>query len=228
MPALPPAPNVLKVQLRWTLQGSHGGGSRFFLLYTGGPPTDANLDTLATDLATAYTSDMAGVFADGTVLDQIIVTDLSSPTAAIGTWSGTIAGTLSGTALPVEIAGNFHSVIARRYRGGRPKIFLPVGVAASVNSDEDTWTSSAQASFNAAWVAFKTAIFAFTGIGCTITEHVNVSYYKGFASVQNPVTLRWRNIPTPRAADATVDVITSTTVQPTLSQQRRRRLEPVP
>jgi hypothetical protein len=228
MPALPDAPNVIRIALDFTLQTSHGGGSRFYVQYTGGPPTDANLNTLATDVSTAWSTDMASLHVAGIVLTDITCTDLTSPTSAEGTWTGSVPGTLSGDNMPIDIAANLHSVIARRYRGGRPKIFLPLGSQASLNTGDDTWTSGFITDVNTGWVAFKTALFALTGIGCTLTEHVNVSYYEGFASVQNPVTKRWRNIPTPRTGDAVIDTITSTVCQPLVSQQRRRRLEPAP
>jgi hypothetical protein len=228
MPALPPAPNVIRINLDWTLQTSHGGGSRFYFHYTGGPPTDANLDTLATDVGTAYSANLASLAVAGIVLTNIVCTDLSTPTSAEGSAAVSIAGTLTGDNLPIDTCVNMRSVIARRYRGGRPKIFLPFGSQSSLNTGDDTWTSAFIDDVNAGWAAFKTALFALTGIGCTLDQHYNVSYYSGFASVQNPVTKRWRNIPTPRTGDAQLDTITSTTAQALVSQQRRRRLEPIP
>jgi len=228
VPALPAAPNVIRIELGFAIYTTHGATSRFYMQYTGGPPSDGNLNTLASDVSTAWASTMAAAQYVGVDLIEITCTDLSTPTSAIGTWSGSVAGTLSGTPLPVEICGNLHSVIARRYRGGRPKLFIPMGITASLAGDETSWSTAFISDVNGYWAAFKTALFALTGIGCTLTEHVNVSYYEGFASVQNPVTKRWRNIPTPRTGDAVIDTITATTLQTLISQQRRRRVEAVP
>ena len=227
MPALPDAPQVIRIHLEYLLGTAHGGGSRFYFEYTGGPPSVANLNTLSSDVSSAWATDLAPITSQYNKLVGVTCTDLTSPTSAEGAWTGNIAGGLTGTYLMVESAGCFNSVIARRYRGGKPRIFLPVGDVENTNSDGDTWTSAFITGADAAWVSFKTALQALTGIGCTLTNHVNVSYYKGFASVQNPVTLRWSNIPTPRTT-AVIDQIESTNLAATLSQQRRRRFTPHP
>jgi hypothetical protein len=228
VPALPPALQVLRIQMKWKLGSAHGGGSRFYMLYSGGPPTATNCNTIASDVSGAFNTALGGAMIDTNELVEVVVTDLTSGSAAEGSWTGSIAGQLTGTPLPIDTCVLMNSHIPRRYRGGKPKIFLPFGQVSDLDSTDDQWNSTFIGVMNAAWPAFIGVLQGLTGIGCTLVNHVNVSYYHGFASVQNPVTLRWRNIPTPRSGDAVIDQISSTTINPYVSQQRRRRFEPVP
>lgn len=226
MPALPAAPSVIKVALHFQLDAGHTGSSRFYMKYSGGPPSDADLDTLASGVSTVFGSDLASWMSENYHLVEVFCTDLTSGTAAEGSWTGSVAGGRSGTVLPIDACVCLNHKIARRYRGGKPKIFLPFGLQSDLNSDGDTWTSGLISGLGTAWHTFVTDVEAIGSIGCTLTDIVNVSYYSGFASVENPVTHRWRNIPTPRSGDATIDGITSTFVYPYISQQRRRRFTP--
>lgn len=223
MPALPPAPNVLKCSLNYNTQGSLKAGNRLFFEYSGGPPSVANCNTIATGISTAFSTDLAALMGPQIGLVEITVTDLTSDTSAEGSWTGSIPGTRSGEIVDLDTAVLQNFTIARRYRGGKPRTYWPFGCSADLNSDRNTWTSGYLSAHASGWAAFLAAVLAITGGGCTITNHVNVSYYSGFASVENPVTKRWRNIPTPRTGDAVVDGITGTTVSETIGVQKRRR-----
>lgn len=225
MPALPPAPSVIDIALDFALTATLKGSSRFYMLYTGGPPNGAQLNTLATDVSTTWSSDLNSLMTNEFELTQIVCTDLSSPSAARGEWTGSIAGgNSSHAAVTLDTATLLNFQIARRYRGGKPKMFLPIGTIGDISGDPpNTWGSTFIEAVDTGWGSFQTALKALTGIGMTLTNQVNVSYYSGFASVQNPVTKRWRNIPTPRTGSAQIDAITNFTCNPTMSQQRRRR-----
>jgi len=213
--------------MEWELNTSHSGGSRFYFAYTGGPPTAANCSSIAANIVTLYTNNLAKDFSIHNALKHTVVTDLSSSTAATGNADSNVPGTLADPYAGVEVAGCLNSHIPRRYRGGKPRLFLPLGNAVVIGTDGASWTSTFVTQVNGDWVAFKSGIAAMTGVGCTLTNHVNVSYYQGFASVQNPVTKRWENIPTPRSVAIAPDVISLTTLNPTVSQQRRRRFTPI-
>jgi len=223
MPALPPAPNVLRISFEYSLGGTLRGGDRFFFSYTGGPPTAANLNAMASFIEGEFTSNLAGEMSDDFTLIAIRIVDLTSDTAAEGEWTGTSDGLRSGHPPTIDSAVLFNSTIDRRYRGGKPRMYLPLGIQSDLADDDVSWSDDFVAECQTAWTNFKTALAGNADYGCTLAAHVNVSYYSGFASVQNPVTLRWRNIPTPRSGDAVVDVITSTTPRAEISQQRRRR-----
>jgi hypothetical protein len=154
-------------------------------------------------------------------LTEVIATDLSTLSGARGIWSGSSTGGRSGGALPAGIAVLVDKTIARRYRGGKPRNYLPYGTQTDLNGATG-WSSSFQSAFNTSYGNFLSN-FPSEAVGtATLVAEVNVSYYSGFASVQNPVTLRWKNIPKPRVTPQ-VDPITSWSMNPNYSSQRRRQ-----
>jgi hypothetical protein len=228
MPTPAPQPGVLRVELVYGLTSNQLGSTRWFYSYTGGPPTDSNLNTLAADIGTLFGSNLAGLMSSDYAVEAVNVTDLSSSTAAVGSSTSAVAGTRSGAPPTVDAVLLANSTIARRYRGGRPRIYFPFGCDSDLNSARDSWSSTLVNAFNSDWVSFNVAVIASTGIGCTLVAHVNISAYSGFASVQNPVTKRWKNIPTPRPVAITPDVIITTTARALISQQKRRRSSTTP
>lgn len=223
MPALPVAPQVLRIALQFQTTGDLVAGSRFYYSYSGGPPTAANCNSIGSGVEAAWSADLNQYMSNDYDLVKVTVTDLTSDTSADGVWSGSLNGTSSHPPPAIDAATLMNSVIARRYRGGKPRIYLPIGTIDHLTTSPVEWDPSYVTAVNSSWAAFNTALLALTGIGCTLTNHVNVSFYKGFASVQNPVTKRWQNIPTPRTGDAVVDDISSTSANPTVGVQRRRR-----
>jgi hypothetical protein len=223
MPALPDVPSVVRINLDFALSETLRGGVRQFWSFSGGPPSIANLEQLATDVSTTYDSEFAPLTPANYALKEVVCTDLTSDTSAQGLWSGTVQGTRSGANLPEDVAVLQSFTIARRYRGGKPRTYWPFGTITDLSADGTVWDTELITAVTDAWNTFKADLLALTGIGITITDHVNVSYYSGFASVQNPVTKRWRNIPTPRTGDAVVDGITGFVVDSFPGSQRRRR-----
>ena len=220
MPALPSPGQVLRVNIGITTQSPVVAGSRFFLSYTGGTPSQGNLETLATAIGTAWASNIAPHVSAGEALTEVAVLDLSSDTGAEGIDTTTRAGGASGSAPPSEVAVQVNHKIGRHYRGGKPKTFMRMGMEADRVS-EYQWSTSAQAAFLSAWEAWIAAILATTGIGVTLGNIVNVSYYSGFTVFITP-SGRARNIPKVRTTPL-VDNITSSTVNQVVAVQRRRR-----
>ena len=113
--------------------------------------------------------------------------------------------------------------IARRYRGGKPRTYLPIGGAGKLQ-DAQTWTSAFVADIQAALNQIIADIAVTASGGCALGNLVNVSYYEGFVSSQNPITLRWRTIPKQRTAGPLVDPVTSWVAETRIGSQRRRNL----
>ena len=222
MPALPDVANVLKIGVHWIVGGDSQAYDRVYLGYNGSAPTDANCATIAQDINTAAVSHLIPLVFSGTDLTSIDVTDLTSPTSGSGEYAASTAGTRSGAVLPENATTLQNSQIQRRYRGGKPRTYWPFGTDSDLSSPQ-VWSGSAITAFEAGLAAFYTACAAISVGGCSVGAQVNVSYYKGFTAVVNPITGRTRDVPNVRSA-AVIDTISAISVNEHVASQRRRTL----
>jgi hypothetical protein len=220
MPPLPSVPQVIFAKFGYFFGLDQGGWGVHFK-YTGGAPQNSDLTTAAAALAAAWSGIWAAHTHPQTVLRAISLQDLTSPASAFGVWDGSHPGTAAGIALPGSTPVLVNHNIQRRYRGGKPKCFIPAGTASDLNNAQE-WTGLAVTNFQTAFDAWKGQL-ASTSYGPAVFSNlVAVSYYQGFTAVENPVTGRWRNVPKLRAGGPLVDVVTSSVVNPRLGAQRRR------
>lgn len=232
MPALPDVPNMLKIEHLMSVGNDGSAMVRWFVEYSGSAPSDSVCNSVASALAAAWATNLAPLANTDVILNEITVTDLTSPTSGRGVWSGSHAGTRSTTTLPgatTTLPGAtavlVNMPIARRYRGGKPRIFFPPPV------DTDLFSP---AEYNAAFVtaattgveAFFSGIEALTPGTMTSLTHVNLSYYKGFTNY-TPPSGRARAVPTYRP-EALHDDITGYSVKEIIGSQRRRRTSTTP
>lgn len=219
MPALPPVPAVLKTQIQWTVGSDALVDTNLYFSYSGGAPTSTDCVSLAASIyglwAAAHTW-----WADANFLIGVKVTDLSSPSGGVGEHAQSTQGALGAALSPANIATLVNYVISRRYRGGKPRSYLPWG---SINQlqTEQQWTASYISSADSALSTIFTGTTGLSSGATTISNHVNVSYYSGFTVVTNPITHRSRNVPTVRTSPV-VDTILSYSVSPYLGSVRRR------
>lgn len=219
MPPLPAVPNVLRVQQGWSASSDTTILSTQYYRYSGGPPTTTDAQTFAADIYSLWAGN-AGLWDPTTFLDGVTVTDLSSSGGALGGHAQTTDGTRVGGPLPGSACALVAYSITRRYRGGKPRNYLPWGTDDDVNNRQ-TWIGSFTTAVDSAIAAIRTGTIGLASGTTTITDQVNVSYYDGFTSVQNPVTHRWRNVPTVRAVPV-VDTIVTFSVKPNIASQRKR------
>jgi hypothetical protein len=220
MPALPAAPGVLKITVPMTLEGDPFALNRFFFHYDGTAPTPTQLATFADVVSTAWGARLA-TLANANVTQQTVnVEDLSSSTGAVANGSTTHVGTRTGAPIAAGSCVMIQFLIARRYRGGKPKIFLPFGVAADLTGSS-TWGATFLGNVATGWGQFIADISAAMWTGSLTIKHVNVSYYEGFTVVTNPITHRARNVPTLRGAPV-VDTVVGYGTENSVASQRRR------
>ena len=220
MTPLPPVSSVLRLALEWTDNASISAGCRLFFSYSGGPPAAADLTSLCTDVEGYYKTYLAGSAASTQILTSITATDLQTSSGNVGVAEVSVPGTNANGQLPAGMATCMNHKIARRYRGGKPKTFLPLGTVADV-ANGNTWTDAYQTAFATSFLEFVGDVLTFTSASFQPTNHVNVSYYAGFTAVLNPVTGRYRNVPKLRATPV-IDTITTSVVAPKFGSQRRR------
>lgn len=218
-PPLPASPCV-RVRLDYTSTSSTELGSRFFLSYSGTAPTGANCNTLASDVAAAWASHIAGIVNDAYSLVEVDVLDIATLSGNSGLWTGTNTGSEGSNSLPGNVASNVEFDISRRYRGGKPRMYLPPSGNANL-ATLDHWTSGWQTTVNAAVAAFFAEIEALTIGAMDTLQHVNLSYYQGFTNITNS-SGRERAVPTYRSS-AKLDTITGYALKLVIGSQRRRR-----
>jgi hypothetical protein len=222
VPALPVVPNVIRVDIEWTVGTDAAAMDRIFIAYSGGPPTSANCVTLAGLLYIIFAAELAIYTNANNALTGVRVTDLASSTGGQGEHLQTTVGSIGPDDLGANSTALASMRIGRRYRGGKPRSYFPLG-GASVMQTPQTWTSAFQVNVQAALNAIIADI-AVTTAGTTVLTHlVNVSYYHGFTVVTNPITGRARNVPTLRPAPI-VDPVLSWVMELKLASQRRRLL----
>ena len=195
-------------------------GSKVYWSYTGAAPSAANCVTLANSIGVAWGAQLKQMMSTNGLLEGVTVTDLASNAGNTGAAPFATAGTRVGSEITQAVATvlNFH--IARRYRGGKPKVFLPYGVVADSTTGSN-WLAAYVTAMNAAWAAFQTAVNGLVAGTTTLGVQQNVSYFSG--STANTSISKWarRNVPAPRAVPV-VEPITSAVTQPILGSQRRR------
>lgn len=218
MPPYPPVAQVLRVTFKFTEEATFG--SRIFLSYAATAPTNAQCVTFATSCATAWNANLAALFNTGCVLTEVDVVDLSSGTAGVGTATVSHAGTRTGNALPLNSCATVNYAIARRYRGGKPRGFWRMGVAAD-QLTERTWDSTILSAIDTDFANFITAIAGDGWTGAGTIAQVNVSYFEGFTT-HTGTTGRVSNIPKPRVGGPITDPVTAIAADTYLGTQRRR------
>jgi hypothetical protein len=221
MPALPVVPNVLRLEYKQTYSSDLDVLTRTFWVWAGTTPTVGNLNTMAAACAAAYDANLTSLLSTDITLTETTLVALDSLSAAAGSSSASYSGSVGGGVLPAGTCFLVNYQIARRYRGGKPRSYWPFGVADKLN-DPQHWTGAWVTDVSTQIGLWATAIEGVAAGGTTISGQCNVSYYAGFAPVQNPVTKRWRNIPTPRVGPVTYDPIIGTTFSPLIASQRRR------
>jgi hypothetical protein len=140
-------------------------------------------------------------------LAQVEFTDLTSPSAAQGIANVGAGGTVAsqfGAASNCIIA---RYAIARRYRGGKPRSYLPFGVPANQDTPQ-TWNPTFVGSLGPTWQTFLTAVAAAFPTGTTVDHQVSVSYHSGGVVRPTPLT----------------DTILGVTCSTRMGSQRRRNL----
>jgi hypothetical protein len=220
MPALPDVNKCLRVVLQHNYGTDIDVISRFFVQYAGVSPTSAQLDTWCSDMATNWGTNVAPITSNTVTLANVYATDLSSPLGYAGESPAGIGGGLTGLPLSADACGVIAYEIGRRYRGGHPRGYWPVGDALYL-SEPQTWSDTFVGLMFDAFSGFFSELLAdpWTGAG-TLTQ-VNVSYYQGFQVITNPITGRARNVPTVREVPQ-VDQVLTLTARARVGSQRRR------
>jgi hypothetical protein len=223
MPPLPPVPNVFLVQLKHTYSNDTDVANRVHCGFTGGSPSGTDLATFAQHIMSQASATWASEMSTAVTLTLVTVTDLSSPTGAVGTSTTSVPGTRAGSELPAHTCVLWNQKVARRYRGGKPRVYLPWGVAGDL-LDAQHWTPAAITSFQSGLGNIIGAIQGVVVGPATTSALRNVSYYLGSTATltgSGTAYERGHTRSTPRTTPL-VDALTSNTINPRPATQRRR------
>jgi len=221
MPPLPSPGDVLRIRFQYTLAADIDLLNTVHFAWSGVTPVGSTCTTLAHDAAVKWNSELMLTMNQDVNLKQTTVEDLSSSTGAVGVDNtASLNGAETGVSLSAGVAAVLSFKIGRRYRGGHPRIYLP-GLDTSFLFNETQFTGSFIGAVEAEWAAFAAYMSGLTVAGTVVGAAVNVSYFQGFTSFQNPITHRWRNVPNVRVTPQ-VDTLTGYAVNPRPASQRRR------
>ena len=219
MPALPSPGKVIRCDLFQTVGANTRVKDRIYFSYAGAGPTVADLTTLTTTISGAWNTNISPQQNTGVTLTGITLTDLASASGAQTVTTVSRVGTLAGTAMAAGTAMVIKFKIARRYRGGHPRFYLPGRVTADLASST-AWLSSVGTTVANAFSAFITACEASPPTNIGTMTHSNVSYFTGFTNKTFP-SGRTRAVPNQRGTPV-VDAVTSYSVNLQIGSQRRR------
>lgn len=186
MPALPAVPGAIKLELLWNQQGLPAANV-MHLGYTGTPPGNPGLQTLCSDFATAFwTDDMKTDYSDQTTFVGCRATDLSSDTGAEGEHDISSTGEDGAEPMPAQCCILLNYQIARRYRGGHPRTYLPPA-SRTWQGTISTWNATLLTVVNTAWTTGMAAVIGEAYDDATITGPICVSYFSGGSPRVDPL-----------------------------------------
>jgi hypothetical protein len=218
---LPSPGNILRVRHKWSIDTPPFAYTRIFYEWSGAAPTTGACAAIAAEHMANFVTYGKALLSSDWVLEEVDVTDLSSSSGAEGVDTSSTTGSRGGSPAlgqaPVHVQFN----ISRRYRGGKPGVYLPLGTSSDY-SGVYQWTSEFLSSVDTDVADWFNGLNGYASGGCTVGEQVNVSWYEGNEVVVNPITGRARNVPKPRAAPV-VDIIGNWTAGQRIASQRRRR-----
>jgi hypothetical protein len=221
---LPNVPSVVRVVCRQTVGTDMDVINRLYFQYNSVALSNTQMSTWCTAVATAWSAHISGSQNQITTLVEVTAEDLTSPTSSVGSATVSHAGALTDSPIAAGTAMVIGGLIARRYRGGKPRTYLYVGGSNEIGGvDPQMWSSAFPGTVQAAWAAFIAACNAawpFSG-----TVQVNVSYYEGYTNFTYP-SGRVKAIPKLRVGGPITDVITGYKANPNIASQRRRNQTP--
>lgn len=220
VPALPPIAKVIRVRVIGTDSADNEVGTHFTLQYTGTAGTTAEYNTLATTISNEWNTYLAPVTPSDFTLTSVVIQDLSSATSPQGMWTGTIAGSRSGSGLPLNVAFSLEYQTNLRRRGGRWHGQWRFGVDGDL-ATQQTWSGSAITAFLTAFEDFIAAVIAAVWSGGGALTHIGVQYNGPPNRIVTSASGRVHTASTPLVTPLPYAVV-SYAAKPRLGSQRKR------
>jgi hypothetical protein len=192
--------------------------------YSGAPPSAAQCATYCTSFNALTAAEWPLVLSTFHSYLGCGVVDLSGPLGQSGSAGTAVAGTRGSDYLGASSCVLVHYPIGRRYRGGKPRSYLPWGVHADLTQPQ-VWLPASVTDFTTVWASILNAVVAAGPIGsAVIGSQVNVSYYGPPNRLITGSTGRVRTISTTRVTPL-VDDLPTFSISNKVASQRRRNLQ---
>src|SRR5215471_1331435 len=188
--------------------------------YTGSPPDNTAAAAIATAAEAAFQAGPILSMGAWTALTSVEIRDLSSASGGYAKKLVNHPGTAGGAVIPANACALASYAIQRRYRGGKPRTYFPMGTDTDL-LDAQHWVAASVTNFTTRVATLSQQLAAITWTGGNATGLCSVSYYSGTEWVQNPVTGAWKGIAKQRATPL-VDPVIGIKVSPLVASQRRR------
>jgi len=202
---------------------SYGGDTncevRNFFQYVGAL-SQADAQTWVNAIAAAWVARMMAILSSTLTLTSTELTDLTSASSAQAISGTSGVGADGNPSLSASAAMVIRLKIARRYRGGHPRLYLPGLPQGNLQTDQ-TWTAAGMTQKLNAFNLFISDSLTAVPVAAAPATEVSVSYFSGFTAVTNPVTHRARNVPNVRTPPL-IDAVLSHSINPHVGSQRRR------
>lgn len=145
------AAKTLRARFVGNLNGNNAGFRVFLQPAGAGPYAAVDLAAIAQDLFTLWNSDMSPHVSNAYQLTEVILDDLSTAAGLSGSYSGSSSGSLGGQLVSAEtcVLMNYTDG-AVRYRGGKPRTYLP-SMTSNQLASSIAWHASDAASYQSAF-----------------------------------------------------------------------------
>jgi len=221
VPELPLVPSVVRLVFKWTVGQDLSCFNILHWKYSGGPPDNSACVLIAQTVDGQVAAGLTLSQHPSVILTEVTCTDLASKSGGFGQFLANRPGTAGGGPLPANTAVLVNYGIQRRYRGGKPRTYWPMGTDTDLQ-DPQTWTAAARANFLTHHNATVNGISNIAYAGGNLSQQVSVSYVDHHVWDQNnPPSGPWKSHPVYRDTGL-VDVLTSHTINPSVGTMRRR------
>jgi len=167
---LNPIANCLRVFMEGLVDNNdvYKWGNVLHFDYSGTSPSNATCGTIASQIASQWSTHMAPECPSPTHLTSVTVTDLTSTSAGEGSWLGDDPGTRGDDSIPSNAAMLISYPSSTRYKGGHPRTYLYVLGNADLNGAA-LWASAAVTEVQTHWQAFLNALVGYSTGGTTLS-----------------------------------------------------------
>lgn len=206
MPALPVVPQVCDLKISGVYHDAIWM-NKYYLHYSGAAPSNSDILDYLVGIESGVEAAYGAEMSVDNECTEFQMTDLTSDTGSENALSLSFYGVRTGDFQPASVAMVASMEIARRYRGGHPRKYLPWGTSGTMASGSTKdWDPDFVGDCQTKFDTLMTNLVGITFGATTWDEIVNVSYVTAKA----------------RRTDALVDVVVGHIIRPRICTQRRR------